>query len=112
LYPSDKLPHGITASVLLICEDPYIVHIAYFYFCIVEKVYIFELMFLELLFTALRVVLKVPALTILLQTDTHSTPGHAVSNYHRVIKVSRVNINISQRNVKICTLLYRQVFYP
>jgi len=49
-----------------------IVHFASLCFCIVEKLYIFELKFLEFFSTALRTVLKVPALTIFYIDFSHN----------------------------------------
>jgi len=56
-YFSDKLAHSVAASV---CKDPNTIHIAAT-FCIVEELYILELLLSEFLCTALRPILKASA---------------------------------------------------
>jgi hypothetical protein len=61
---------------------------------------------------ALRAVLKVPVFTILLRLLSYLRLWNpAVSDYHGAINVNREAIP-QRRNVKICTLLYKQVLHP
>lgn len=73
------------------------------YFCIIEKWFIFKLSFLEFFPTVLRLVMKAPFCCHISHTFASWTLP-AVSDYHGVIKE-----DILGRNMKICTLLYKQV---
>jgi hypothetical protein len=70
----------------------------YPYFCIVEKLYIFELIYLELFPIALRAVLKIPVFTIsLIHSHTLNSWTCVVSNHHGVINVNREDIPQKKR---------------
>jgi hypothetical protein len=63
-FLSDFLTSWIIVQVavyLSVCEDTYTIHIKSLYFCIVEKVYTFELRFLVFFSTALTAVLRFTA---------------------------------------------------
>ena len=62
LYLSVKLAHSIVASVFLGPQSPSYNSYCILIFCIVEKLYIFKLIFLDFIPTALRAALKVTAL--------------------------------------------------
>lgn len=64
---SDKLAHSTADSVLLCLWSPSYNLYCIIIFCIVEKLYIFQLMFSEFFLTALGAILKVSLITIFIQ---------------------------------------------
>jgi hypothetical protein len=78
-------------------------------FCVVEKLYTFELMFLELFSRALGPSIYHFAKTL----ATGSPPGLMQCDYYgHLIIINIQREDIPQRNVKICTLLYKQALCP
>jgi hypothetical protein len=96
---------------------PIIIHTAFICFCIVEKLYIFKLMYLAVFSAVLQGVLKALTFTILLRhSHTLNSWTHADSNCHRVI-----NSDISQKERVLhcqysfqerCLLLHKQALCP
>ena len=69
-------------------------------------------MFLKFFSKAIRAVLKVPEVIICWDLqDTFPFQTHAVSDYHGVININQEGI-LWRRNIKICTLLYKQTICP
>ena len=93
LYVSDKLTHSVAASIPLDSWSYSYNSYSIFIFCIGEKLYIYEIMYLELISIALRVVLKVQVFTIWLSHyHTLNSWTCAIFNYHVIININREDI--------------------
>ena len=112
LYQSDKLAHGVLFFQTR--EAPFTIHTASFCFTSLRNCIFLNSCFQHPFWQPYGLSLRPQHSIIFLifyHRHTLASQTPAVSNYHGVINLVREDIN-QRRNMKMCTLLYKQALHP